>query len=213
MKITKFVHACVLVEDEQNGNILFDPGTYSWSSGLIEFSKLPKINFVIISHKHPDHFNEDFTRAIIEQNSECQWIVPSDLIENIQNLGAKNVKSNPINNIEVIEGEHANVEPFGVQVKNITTHTFGKITHPGDTHSINNSKDLLLMPFQAPWGTTISAIGIVQKLKPKFVLPIHDWMWNDTWREICYDRFQSIFNETDTNFLRPTDGQPIEIDL
>jgi len=213
MKLTKFVHSCVLVEDQGNGNILFDPGAFSWVSGLIDLAKFPKLDFIIVSHKHPDHFNEDFALQIIQTFPDASWIVPSDLVDEVKKLGVKNVSNMSSEKIELFEVEHAKVSPFGQPVKNIITNSFGKITHPGDTHQIIESKDMLFMPFQAPWGTTINAIELVLKLKPNFVLPIHDWMWNDQWRNTCYDRFQAIFDQEGIRFLRPTNGQSIEIEM
>jgi L-ascorbate metabolism protein UlaG (beta-lactamase superfamily) len=100
-----------------------------------------------------------------------------------------------------------------VQVQNLTVHWNNKVTNPGDSHDFTMTKDVLLLPVQAPWGTTIRAIELVSQLKPKFVLPIHDWMWNEQWRQTCYDRFEQIIDRENTTFLRPTDGQTIEINL
>lgn len=213
MKITKFVHSCVLVEDIKNGNILYDPGTFSFASGIVKVEELPKLNYIVVSHKHPDHFSEEFASQLIDAFSDSSWIVPSDLKNEVELLGTKNVISESTQHIEVSEDNHAPVAPFGKPVKNITTHAFNKITHPGDTHQISETRDLLLVPFQAPWGTTIRAIEIVLELKPKYVMPIHDWMWNDQWRLTCYDRFEALFEPAGITFLRPTDGQSIEINL
>lgn len=50
MKITKFGHCCLLIE-ENGVRILTDPGTYSTQQ-----SEVKNIDFVLITHEHADHF-------------------------------------------------------------------------------------------------------------------------------------------------------------
>ena len=140
-----------------------------------------------------------------------QWFAPSDAHEHLRSWGVQNVTNSSSGNVVVTENDHAPVAPFGVQVHNLVSHWADKVTHPGDTHDITDSKEVLLLPVQAPWGTTIRAIELALELKPKYVLPIHDWMWNDQWREMSYDRFESVFADTEVTFLRPVDGQSIEL--
>lgn len=212
MKITKFVHSCILVE--HNGtSILFDPGIFSWQSGVIDIAQLPNLDAVVVSHKHPDHMGEPFVRALIEKYPEVQWFAPSDAHEDLKTWGAHTVTNQSVGDLVVVEQDHAPVAPVGVPVRNLITHWHDVITHPGDTHDFDAPKDILLLPIQAPWGTTVRAFELVQELRPKYVLPIHDWMWNDEWRERMYDRLGAMLDGTATTFLRPVNGQPIEVDL
>ncbi len=212
MKITKLVHSCVLVESE-NGNVLFDPGIFSWNSGLVSVANLPQLDAVVVSHAHPDHCGEPFVRALAIKYPQVQWFAPLDAHETLKAWGVIHVSNTSLDNFQVEQGNHAPVEPFGKQVQNLQTNWDGVITHPGDTHDIKKTNPILFMPFQAPWGTTINAIEVVKKLQPKYVLPIHDWMWNDVWREDAYGRLEAIFKDGPTQFLRPTDGVSIKVDL
>lgn len=212
MKLTKFAHSCVLVED-QGMTVLFDPGTFSWNSGSVDMGSLPEVHKIIVSHRHPDHCAEPFVRALVQQFPDAVWFAPDDAEADLMAWGVSQVMRQSSGNVQVAQVNHAPVEPFGVQVQNLVTNLSGRVTHPGDTHDFVEAGDVLLLPVQAPWGTTIRAIELVQNLKPKYVLPIHDWMWNEEWRQNCYDRFEQIFAGTDTKFLRPVDGQAIEVQL
>jgi L-ascorbate metabolism protein UlaG (beta-lactamase superfamily) len=212
MKITKLVHSCVLLE--QNGRaILLNPGIYSWKSGLIDVAKLPKLHAVIVTHQHADHLGEPFVKALVTAQPEAQWVAPADTHDKLRQLGVTKVTDQSIEDVEVKTVDHAKVVPFGVPVQNLIVHCFDKVTDPGDTHDFNETKDVLLLPVQAPWGTTIRAFELGLELKPKYLLPFHDWMWKDEWRDTIYDGLERTFAETETKFLRPVDGQPIEIDL
>lgn len=213
MKLTKYAHSCVLAEDA-GSTILFDPGIFSWQSGTFDVGALQKLDAVVVTHKHPDHLGEPFVRALVAAFPDTVWITPADAHDDLKSFGVQNVTDKDISAIglTVRVGEHALVEPFGIQVQNLQADWNGKLTAPGDSHDITTSNDVLFLPVQAPWGTTIRAIQLALKLKPKFVLPVHDWMWNEEWRQRSYDRFENIFSDSGTTFLRPVDGQPIEVD-
>ncbi len=212
MKLTKFVHSCVLVE-HTNEAVLFDPGIFSWNSGVVNVDSLPNLDYVVVSHKHTDHCHEPFVRTLVQKFPEAQWVSPLDAHDDLKSWGVSKVTNQSVNGLDVTEVDHALVEPFGMQVRDLVTQYMGLVTHPGDTHNFTETKDILLLPVQAPWGTTIRAIELGRQLKPKYILPIHDWMWNDDWRENVYARFESLFAESETTFLRPVDGQPIEVSL
>lgn len=212
MKLTKFVHSCVLVEHSGKA-VLFDPGMFSWDSGTVDLSVLPGLDTVVVSHKHPDHFYEPFVKELIRKFPDAQWAAPLDTHADLQSWGAKKITNQSVDDLDINEIEHAVVEPFGIQVHNLITHFMDLVTHPGDTHNFTETKDILLLPVQAPWGTTIRAIELANQLKPKYILPIHDWMWNNDWRENAYNRFENLFANSVTTFLRPVDGQSIEVSL
>jgi L-ascorbate metabolism protein UlaG (beta-lactamase superfamily) len=210
MKITKLVHSCVLVEHDGKA-VLFDPGIFSWESGLIKVNSLPQLDTIVVSHKHADHCAEPFVRELVQAFPDAEWFAPSDTHEKLKNWGVPRVTNQSGGDILAAEEDHAPVKPFAEQVLNLACHWNNLVTHPGDIHSFADTKDILLLPVQAPWGTTIRAVQLALELKPKFVLPIHDWMWNDAWRETCYARFEQLFAENDITFLRPINGQSLEV--
>lgn len=212
MKLTKLVHSCVLLEDGDKA-ALFNPGIYSWQSGLIDVSSFPKLDGVVVTHKHPDHLTEPFVRAIVAAQPETMWFAPADAHSDLQAMGVKKVTDKSLGDFELKTVPHAKVEPFGVPVKNLIVNWNGKVTDPGDTHDFKQTKDILLLPVQAPWGTTIRAFELGLELKPKYLVPIHDWMWVDGWRDTIYDGLERVFANTATKIVRPINGQSFEIPL
>lgn len=212
MKLTKFVHSCVLVEHDGKA-VLFDPGIFSWNSGLIQVASMPMLDAVVVSHKHQDHCAEPFVRELAKTFPDAHWFAPSDLHDDLKSWGVTQVTNQSGDDIETTEGNHALVDPVAPQVQNLVSHWNGLVTHPGDSHEFSETKDVLLLPIQAPWGTTIRAVQLAQELQPKFIVPIHDWMWRDEWRESSYDRLVQLFEDSSVTFLRPIDGQTIEVEL
>lgn len=212
MQITKFEHACVLVEDsDQNLNFLVDPGIYAWQSGNVDLSKLPQLDYVIVTHSHGDHMAEPFVKALVEKYPEAQWIAPSDAHEALKQFGVGQVTNQTIDKFVVVDGDHAKVVPFGVACKNLKVDYLDKLSIVGDTLDISESKEVLLLPIQAPWGTTVNALEVAIKLAPKHVVPIHDWMWNAEWKSNVYSRFESVLAEHGIKFIAIENGQPIDL--
>ena len=65
MRITKFGHSCLLVE-EGNARILIDPG--SWGNPP---DGLDGIDVVLVTHEHHDHYYTDHLRKILTVNPQA----------------------------------------------------------------------------------------------------------------------------------------------
>ncbi len=63
MKISKFGHACLLLE-EGEASILIDPGSYSKG-----FEDLENLDGVLITHQHADHLVADTLLGLAQKNS------------------------------------------------------------------------------------------------------------------------------------------------
>jgi len=98
MKITKFGHCCLLIE-ENGVRILTDPGTYSTQQ-----SEVKNIDFVLITHEHADHFHIDSLKALLKNNPQVKVItnksvgeflkkdkIAFSVVENGQNSDANGV--------------------------------------------------------------------------------------------------------------------------
>ncbi len=213
MRLTKFVHACVLAEDKDHV-ALFDPGEFAWQSGLFDINVLTKLDYILITHEHFDHFHEPFIDALIQKFPEVMFFSTSDVVRKLKAKGIQNALSLSHHDIVVQTLVHESMEPLALETpQNVALHYKTTITHPGDSHHLKKSNDVLFLPLAGPWGAAIDAVRMAVALKPKAVLPIHDWMWNDLWRQEMYNRMAKFFPAYDIQFLRPVDGQPIEVHL
>lgn len=208
MRVTKLGHACLLVETPERVG-LFDPGFMS----DVPVSSMSRLDDIIITHEHGDHLNIDCIRALHVKFPDVRiWSSPkvSELL-NAAKIDHMEHKSTP--EVEIFEAPHAPVEPLFPMADNIGVHYLGKLTHPGDSFDFKESREILALPVAAPWGSTTDALALAIKLKPKFVLPIHDWHWSDQARVSMYERLEAVLNEEGITFFKLVNGTPVQIDV
>lgn len=213
MRITKFLHSCLLVEHE-NKTVLIDPGQFGWESGLFNTSDYNSIDEIIITHEHFDHCYLPFVEAVIAAFPKVRIVtnegvkkklVEAGVVDNISTDSTELTTLNPL--------MHDSMEPLspGPAVENSAIHTLGLLSHPGDSVHLTESRNILCVPLAGPWGSAIDAVRMAVKLGPHSVIPIHDWMWNDQWKSLMYDRMELFFKEQGIHFYKPVDGQTFEV--
>lgn len=212
MKITKLAHSCLLVEMPApvNRTVLFDPGMFSVEA--VQAASLKYLDDIVITHEHFDHFDEELVASLAKQFPEVRILAPQAVVDRLQALGvAANIVASE--GLEVFEAPHESLEPMGQTPQAIGVHYLGCLTHPGDSHHFSQSKAILALPVTAPWGSTVNAVKLATELKPKVVIPIHDHIWRDDWRQKMYGSLAQYFEGLGIEFIQPVNGQSFVLDL
>jgi L-ascorbate metabolism protein UlaG (beta-lactamase superfamily) len=212
MKITKFVHSCLLVEmpEPVNRTVLFDPGIMSEEA--LNAHQFEFLDDIVITHMHPDHFHVPVIKKLVEQFPDVRILAPEEVTEKLK---AENIEAQttPPEGMELFDAPHEEVEPMFPLPQEIGVHYLDKLTDPGDSHSFTETKEILALPVQAPWGSTLSAVRLALKLKPKHILPIHDWHWSDAARTGMYDQLEGLFAEQGITFHKLETATPVVIEV
>ena len=208
MKISKHLHSCLLAE-EAGKIILIDPGNYTFEEKALDIGKLEKLDFLLITHEHQDHIYLPFLKIILEKFPQVK-IISSPSVAGL--LGAEKISVSTEGN-EVISFVSARHELLlgGKTTENYVFNIFGKLTHPGDSIQFAKSCDILALPIQAPWGSFVASVEKAVALKPKIVIPIHDWHWKDAARRRMYDMAKQYLAEKGIEFHGLEVGEASEI--
>lgn len=213
MKITKLAHACLLVEmpEPVNRTVLFDPGMMS--AQLVRDADLRFLDDIVITHEHFDHFDLDLVKELAGRFPDVRILAPQPITDKLAAEGIA-ASSQPPEGMELFDSPHEQMLPIGEQPPaEMGVHYLGLLSHPGDSHSFKESKRILALPVDAPWGTTVKAAQLATDLKPDYVIPIHDWMWRDEWRKQFYDNLGQYFQGQGITFIKPIDGEPFTLDV
>ncbi len=178
MNITKFGHACLLIE-EGDTRILTDPGNYSTAQ-----NSAGSVDAILVTHEHPDHLDVPSLKAVLAQNPDAIVLtnrgagkvlrgegVACELLEHGQRRILKDVP------IEGHGERHAAIYPTIAPVVNTGYFIAERFFYPGDAlYQPERAVEILALPVAGPWLKLAEAIDYAQAVKPKTCFPVHDGM-------------------------------------
>ena len=208
MKISKYNHSCLLVED-QGKTILVDPGNYTYDTKALDINALKNLDAIAITHEHMDHMHIPLIQALLQKFPKVE-VFGTNSIKNI--LAKENIVVNAEGNnfIKMNPVPHEKIF-MGPVPENVMVTLFDKFASPGDSLTFDASPEILALPVQAPWGSTTWATETALKVKPKVIIPIHDWHWKDEVRKGIYGWLEAYFKQQNIVFLKPETGQVFEV--
>lgn len=209
MNITKYLHSCLVIENEGKTAII-DPGIFTLQERILDISKLPTLDYLCITHEHPDHFSIDLVKEILNGFPNVT-IVTNESIQNL--LQKEGIKSSISSDEQILITPSAHEKLWDREVpQNLAITVFKKLTHPGDSLAIDKTADVLALPITAPWGSVTQAVEVALNLKPKAIIPIHDWHWKDEVRKEMYKRLDEFFATKEITFYSLETDQQQRID-
>jgi L-ascorbate metabolism protein UlaG (beta-lactamase superfamily) len=177
MRITKFGHACLLVE-ESDARLLFDPGAFS--SG---FEALEGLTGVLITHEHADHADLERLRPLLDANPEARLFADPGTAVPLTQAGFDVTTVHPGDRLDLgVEvtahgGSHATIHPDIPVIPNVGYRVAQRFYHPGDALSVVaevEGIEVLGLPTQAPWMAIREAIDHLRLVHPGTAVPIHE---------------------------------------
>lgn len=212
MKITKFEQSCLLVEmpEPVNRTALFDPG--AMSVGMLDVDTLEFLDDIIITHGHGDHYDLQLVKKLAAKFQDVRITAPQEVVDELAKEGIK-ATAQESDGIVFFDSPHESVAPMFPLPQEIGVHYLDKLTHPGDSHSFKETKEILALPMTGPWGSMVKAVNLALELQPKYILPIHDWHWKPEAKESTYNNLVNLFKDKGITFYNLKNGEPVVINL
>jgi L-ascorbate metabolism protein UlaG (beta-lactamase superfamily) len=180
MRLTKYGHACVRLEDADRV-LVIDPGVYT------EAEALAGATAVLVSHEHADHADVDQLEAACRSNpaltvhGPAAWAesVTARLGDGVVGVEAGDAFTAAGFGVKAVGGQHAEIIDGLPGCANLGYVVDG-IYHPGDALFVPDEEvETLLIPSSGPWLKHREAIEFARAVKPARAFPIHDALLSD----------------------------------
>lgn len=184
MILTKYAQSTI--EIEENGfKVLIDPGKFNYLNQTFKKEDFKKINILIITHKHGDHFDIDTVKSIYDR-CDSHIITVKEVSEILTKINIKSeiINLNQIIDIgdfsikgikakHIVEGE--NIDTVGILLKNRKSKN--TIYFTSDTLYLEEKPkaDIVILPINNR-GVAMGfddAFKFLNDIDPKIGIPVH----------------------------------------
>lgn len=209
MKITKYEHACLVVEDSGQA-LVIDPGGYT-----TDFVVPTNAVAVIITHEHADHLHREHLQAIVAKNPDVCIIAHADVTAQLQDFTTKSVVANEgvkvgSFELEFFGGKHALITPEWGSIANLGVMVNNQLYYPGDSFTVPDRQvEVLALPVAAPWLKISETIDFLQAVRPKLVFPTHDAILSEAGKGLPDSMLPPIAQKAGASYQRL--HEPLEI--
>jgi L-ascorbate metabolism protein UlaG (beta-lactamase superfamily) len=208
MRLTKFGHACVRLEDGDRV-LVIDPGVYT------EAEALAGATGVLVTHQHDDHADVDKLAGACAGNPGLIVHGPTAWVEaQRERLGdaATGVEAGATFTaagfaVRAVGGRHAEIIDGLPDCANLGYVVEG-VYHPGDSYFVPAEPvETLLVPANGPWTKHREAIEFVRTVRPARTFPIHDIGLSD----LGCANFDAWMGDEDTDYARIPLGGSVDL--
>ena len=193
MRITKLEHAAVVLE-EGGRRLVIDPG--GLSNPVLG---LDRVDAVVVTHEHPDHWTPDQLRRILEPNRDAVVLGPSSVARAADGFDVRVVEAGTTTEVgpwslRFFGGNHAVIHPSMPVVENVGVLVNDRFYYPGDSFFIplGVEVDVLAAPAGAPWLKVSEAMDFVSQVAPKRAFGTHDGVLSAAGAGIAHDRLRAV---------------------
>ncbi|MCU1516871.1 MAG: putative Zn-dependent hydrolase of beta-lactamase fold family [Pseudarthrobacter sp.] len=218
MKLTKFTHACVRLEDD--GRVLvLDPGTFSETKEALAGAQA-----VLVTHEHGDHIDVPAVVNALRADGGLAVFAPAGVAARLR--GEAPAAEDRIHTVDPgstfdaagfavrsFGGQHALIHPQIPVVANIGYLINENIYHPGDSFIIPDgiSVQTLLVPIHAPWNKASEVIDFVIGVRAPRAFQIHDGLLNDMGLKIVESHVTRIGAKYGTEFAHLAARETVDL--
>ena len=216
MRISKYIHSCLLFEHEGD-KLLFDPGTYSFLEGRVTPETFRDVSTVVITHSHPDHLALEPLKQILAlsgadvvTNGEVAAILHGEGID-ATTIEEGTLTAGPFT-LRAIPTPHE-----AILADTVPRHTAflvdDRVLNCGDSFAdpllSYAGVEVFIMPVMAPFLTEVGAAAFARRMRPRQVIPVHDGYAKEFFVKQRYDNYARVFTGMNITFhplVGPGDG-------
>lgn len=211
MKLTKYEHSCMTLED-QGAKIVIDPGQFSPS-----FTSTTGILAVVVTHDHIDHIDTKKIHQIIHDNPEVKVFSVQEVADAHADIPIITVNPSDIQQVgpfvlEFFGGDHAVNHPSWTPLQNIGVLINDTLYYPGDSFALpHRDIKVLAIPASAPWLKLHESMDFLVNVHAPLTIPAHDVLLSEAGQVIHDGMLNKTATEAELTYKRLAIGETIEL--
>ncbi len=215
MKITKFEHACLVIE-QGSQKLVIDPGSYTRS-----MADQTQVQAIVITHQHDDHCWEEQISSLLANNPDAQIFstdeVRARLALSLPQAPVKAVHHGdyyPVGEftLEFFGDMHAEIHRSIPLVQNCGVMINNLLYYPGDSFTRpDRPVALLACPSSAPWAKISEIIDFVDEVRPTRSFATHNIHLSEMGHQMYNGRIKQLTEKHGGTFEHLEPGQSTEI--
>ena len=211
MKVTKYEHACLVLE--LNGEkVIIDPGFYTRP---IEGET--NVKAIVITHKHDDHCFEQQIDRILKNNPGALIFGTDEVVERLAPRKATAVHHGDFYNVgeftlEFFGDMHAEIHRSIPLIQNCAVMVNDHLYYPGDSYTQPDSPvEVLACPASAPWLKIGDVMDFVDAVKPAHSFATHNALLSDLGHDLNNGRIKLVTEQNGGSFEYLKVGDSLEV--
>ena len=202
MKITKYGHCCLLIE-EQGMRMLTDPGSFTAD----HHATLTGIDAILYTHEHADHYHLASLKQLMVSNpglviicnEGVSALLTAEGIDHV--LMTDGLHEHKGVTVRGISGTHEEIHSTIPRIQNTGFLVADKLWYPGDAFiDPKRPVDVLALPVAGPWMKVSQAIDYAIALKPTHAFPVHDMILHPQFAAFVPVMVGGILEKSDIRF-------------
>ncbi len=213
MRLTKFGHSCLLV-DEGRARMLLDPGGLSGG-----FEELEGLTAILFTHQHADHLDQQRLQGLLDRSPRVRVVSDEGTAEI---LGKAQVEVEVVHDgdelavadvgVRVAGRDHAVIHPDLPLVPNVGYLVGGRLFHPGDAFTVPGQPvEVLAVPAGAPWLKVSEAVDYLREVRPRVAVPVHERLLSPVGVSLHYRQLEHLGVGEGGTLQVMDDGKPVEL--
>jgi L-ascorbate metabolism protein UlaG (beta-lactamase superfamily) len=213
MRLTKFGHSCLLVED-QGARMLLDPGTLSDG-----FEELQGLTAILYTHQHADHLDPARLPGLLDRNPGVRFVSDEGSDKVLGEAGAEVEVVHEGDELDiggvsvrVVGRDHAVIHPDVPVIPNVGYLLGGRLFHPGDSFTLpGEPTEVLAVPIGAPWLKVSESVDYLREVGPRMAVPVHERTLSAVGMSLYYRQLEQLGARGSTTVRVMDDGKPVEL--
>ena len=211
MKVTKYEHACLVIE-KSGDTLVVDPGSFT-----VPLHGVGGVVAIVITHEHADHWTPEHLDRILDMAPDARIFGPAGVALAASGYDITTVADGDVHEVGTFTlafygARHAEIHSSIPIIDNVGVLVNDALWYAGDAYTVPPVPvETAAVPSGAPWLKIGEAIDYVIALAPKRAFPTHDMTLSVAGKQLANARLENATQQGGGTYSVLEPGESIEV--